>query len=661
MEGFIMTATATVLSNKASIIKEREGERLARYLRVLFGNQKFGFKWSHRHTSYTDGKDVYILYELQTPQHRPFTAAELRVLRKGHSIHERGHIEYDVIQHYVEWQEEWVSNVKAEWIANEKYPLPWVQFFGNVMMDGRMENFTVLDHPTTQEYIDFGNYEWRFGIRGQHAGENPVADFRECFMHRALGMTDLSVWLPESVELVDSIQSLIEKGREDKSTKEVLETTTEMMKLVWPTLVEWLGIQNEEPDSFDYQDDHQQSEWGTPEEVQENIERVLRALFKIKAKGKKTDKESDETSSSDKQESDGSDHEPTDELETDNDDSENVIEEENTEEEEGVDSDSHPDFSNAIRLEERQLEKDEKATEEQMAPYQTRSQQVTIHEHREDREAYSDNLIITPYEYTNKGEYDKLVRSIMPHINPTAKALAGLLEGIPDEDRRNQRSGRVLASRAWRADKLADVNVFEKRSKGTPGKNARVLVLNDCSGSTGSRYPDTNHRIIDEMKKAQVLLIEACEKANLPVATYAFTEHYSKGNLIFPLKPYGRLTDVERGFVGGLDAESGNRDTVSLQWAVDELNQYNEDVRVVLMISDGEPCFEHGEDYDTMRSIVQQAEKKGIEILCLYVGPQNVRTIERVRHMYPGRSIIVSHDLARELTRHVKRIIRQKK
>jgi hypothetical protein len=646
-----MTATATVLSNKESIIKEREGERLARYLRVLFGNQKFGFKWSHRHTSYTDGKDVYILYELQTPQHRPFTAAELRVLRKGHSIHERGHIEYDVIEHYVEWQKEWVSHVKAEWIANEKYPLPWVQFFGNVMMDGRMENFTVLDHPTTQEYFDFGNYEWRFGIRGQHAGENPVSDFRECFMHRALGMTDLSEWLPESVELVDSIQALIEKGREDQTTREVLETTTEMMKLVWPTLVEWMGIQNEEPDSFDYQDDHEQSEWGTPEDVQENVERVLRTLLKM-TKSSAT-KQSNETSSSDQ--------EPTNDSEADN--SDNELEEANAgdRESEDVDSKGQPDFSNTIRLEERQLEKDEKATEEQLATYQSRSQQVTIHEHREDRKAYSDKLTITPYENMNKKEYDKLVRSVKPHINPTAKALAGLLEGIPDEEHRNQRSGRVLASRAWRADKLADVNVFEKRVKGTPGKNARILVLNDCSGSTGSRYPGSNHRIIDEMKKAQVLLIEACEKANLPVATYAFTENYSKGNLIFPLKPYGRLTDVEKGFVGGLDSEDGNRDTVSLQWTVDELSQYDESVRVVLMISDGEPCFERGEDYDTMRSIVQQAGKKGIEILCLYVGPQNKDTIERVRHMYPGRSIIVSHDLARELTRHVKRIIRQKK
>lgn len=106
------------------------------------------------------------------------------------------------------------------------------------------------------------------------------------------------------------------------------------------------------------------------------------------------------------------------------------------------------------------------------------------------------------------------------------------------------------------------------------------------------------------------------------------------------------MTPIEKGFIGGIDDRWGNRDTISLQWAVNKLANYTEDVRVLIMLSDGEPCFAENEDNDTMRSIFLQAETEGIEVLCLYVGPQEPRVLDRVRYMYPSRSIIVSNNSA---------------
>jgi hypothetical protein len=618
-----------IIQDKQAILRQREGDRLTRYLRVLFGNQRFGFQWTNQQTSYTDGEVIYVIYDVQRPECRPFSPAEQRILRKGHGIHERGHIQYDVLEDYRNWQTNWSSRDRDEWMANEKYPLSWLQFFGNVMMDGRMEHFTSLDHPSTKEYIDFCNYEWTFGIRGEGAGENPITDFRECFMARVLDMTDLDAWLPEPVELVDSIQELIDQGKIDESTETVLDTTTAMMKSVWPTLLEWMDLQNERPNDFDFNDHHSMSEWGNKQDVEENVKRVLAILARAVAeKG-----ESSNPASSAKTEDREEEHKPL-----------------------------SPDFSNIMRMEENQLKKDEEAAAQQLRPYQIRNEEVTIHEHREDRKAYSDQLTITPFDHSNIETYNRIKLKIKPYISPTAKVLSGLLEGSPDAVRRNQRMGRVMVNRAWRVDRLGDTNVFERRAKGTPNRNARLLLLNDCSGSTGSAFPGTTHRIIDEMKKAQILMIEACEKANLPVASYGFTENYhGDGNIIFPFKPYGQLTPIEKGFIGGIDDRWGNRDTISLQWAVNELANYTENVRVLVMLSDGEPCFAENEDYDTMRSIVLQAEKRCIEVLCLYVGPQEARVLDRVRYMYPSRSIIVSNNLAQSLVRHVKRIIRKKR
>lgn len=669
-----MAMPVGILKDKQQIIKEREGERLARYLRILFGKEKFGFKWSSSHTSYTDGKDVYILYELQRPDCRPFSAEELRVLRKGHSIHERGHIEYDVISDYLDWQKEWMSKDRSEWLANEKYPLPWLQFFGNMMMDGRMENFTAFDHPTTQEYLDFGNYEWRFGIRGSNAGEDRISDFRECFMSRVLGMTDIEGWDEEAVALVESVQSLIDDGRVDKSTFDVLCTTTLIMKRVWPTLIEWMELSNEEPDNFDYSDDHADSQWGDSEEVEVNANRVYRMIAKASSEAKEQAKNSSEEEKDDSEEDEGSGSGSGEGNEDDQEDEGNGSASGNSGSDEKEENGSgasdgegeneqeaaKPEFSNILRLEEKNLEKDEKEAEEQVGPYEERTQVVTIHEHREDRKAYSTELTIMPLEESSLDRYNRTLREVKRFVAPIAKALSEILDPVLDQKRRNQRSGKLKVNRAWRTETLQDANVFERRKKGTPAKDARVLILNDISGSTGSRFNGSSNRIIDEMRKAQTLLIEACEAAKIPVSAFGFTE-FVDDTVIFPFKPFGRFSNVEKGFIGGFDSMSGNRDTVALQWAVDELAKYNDDIRLLLMLSDGEPCFSAGEDYDTMRSIVQQAEKRGIDVLCLYVGPQNIHTIKRVQHMYPGRSLIVSKHLSRELSTAVKRIIRKRR
>lgn len=669
----------SVLRNKFDIIKDREAERMARYLRILFGKDRFGFRWVDSGTSYTDGKDIFALYPFRRPDDGElYETPEQRVLRKATSIHERGHIEYDIIEDYFSWQKQWSSNDKDKWLDNEKYPISWLQFFGNVMLDGRMENFVVNDHPTTQEYLDYKNYQWKVPVFEEQQGHDPLDDFRTCFFRRAMGMTDYDGWLEVSVELAETIQPLIEKARESETTKQCLEHTVEMIKGVWPTLLEWMDLENEEPNDFDYDDEHGASQWGEEDEVEQNVKRVLVKISKHSAEEEgegnsagsgESEEDDSDTNSSSANENEGEDedeHEQNEPSENDSDEEGDNTTSESEKNDAEDDSTHEPDFSKVLTIETKAMEKDEQEAEEALGPYSDREDEVTVWEHREDRKSYSEKVRVTPFDEQNIDRYNSTLCEIKRYINPTSKALQQLLDPVPDEKRRNQRSGKLKVNRAWRSENLGDGNVFDKRKKGTPGKDARILLLNDVSGSTMSQFPGSSHRIIDEMRKAQVLMIESCEKANIPVASYGFTEDYTSGSssietLIFPFKPYNRFSSIEKGFVGGINSRGGNRDTLSLQWAVDELATFPEDVRLLIMLSDGEPCFESGEDYNTMRSIVQQAEKRGIEILCLYVGPQEKRVLDNVRYMYPGRSIIVSKQLQRELTRHVKRIIRKRK
>jgi hypothetical protein len=207
-------------------------------------------------------------------------------------------------------------------------------------------------------------------------------------------------------------------------------------------------------------------------------------------------------------------------------------------------------------------------------------------------------------------------------------------------------------------------------------------VLEDCSGSTGGDFVAGIKRI-EAMKKAIVLLSEATQVAKIPTAVYAFTDSsyvqesngpiqfpvprnnpvppstIKRGSIIFPLKPFGKLTNVEKGFIGGLEPQDGNRDTIALQWAVDELKRYRESIRLLIVISDGQPNFGPNEDENTMKSIVQQAQRDGIDVLCLFIGPEY--SFGTVKKMYPGGAIFVSQNLARDLSQNVMQIIKRRR
>lgn len=607
-----MTLPKSVLSNKVDIMKEREGSRLSRYLRILFGQAKFGFSWTNEDTSFTDGKDIYVIYDVQRPHCRPFDPNEQRIIRKGHAIHERGHLEYDCITDYSDWLAQNRSMNQAEWMANEKYPIAWLQFFGNVLMDARMELLTMTEKPSTEEYIDFVNYEWTFGIREEGVGKDPIHDFRCCFMSRSYGMTPVTDWLPDAVDLVDSVDALIAQARRETSTESCLEVALQIMKRIWPDLLEWMKKAGKEPGDFEYNDHHQSANWGSKQEVENNAKRALAILASTPAPKEPSDKK--------------------------------------------------PDFSKMLRLEEKQHEKEEQEVDAELAPFQERTEGVEI---QLSTGSTTSEVDLGAYYRSDLSRYEQTYQSIRRHIEPTARMLSGLLKPISDKKRAKQREGSIQIGRAWRADLLSDPNVFERIKKGTPAKEARILLQTDISGST--QTPDfQGSRRIDEMRRASALVIEACEKAGIPIAAYGFTEldlHDGRKyrNKIFPFKPFEQFGTREKGLIGGMEPEVGNRDTVALQWSVSELLKYREDICLLIMLSDGQPCFASGEDKDTMRNIVIEAEKKGIDVLCLYIGPRDTRSIQTVQHMYPGRSIIVEKNLTRDLTTHVQRIIRSRK
>lgn len=660
---------ANILPSREEIIKERERERLQRYLYIKFGRKKFGMYWTDYRTSYTDYSSIYVKYNLQTPAHRPFNQEELRLLRKAHALHERGHIEFDVSGVTYEWRQQHVSSDKKDWEANIKYPMGWLKYFSGTMIDVRMEHLVVMALPEAKDYFDFCNYHWRFGIRGENAGVDRLHDFRECLASRGFGLTDISEWHPEAVQLVDSVMNILKDIKFSRSTQECMDNTLRLVKAVWPTLWDWMVQDQQEDQDLDYDESgHDMSSWGDPDDVKQNTERVLtKVQLQKSAVSQSGNTSANEMGSDEDQEGVPGGSGPS------------AGEDTSKNEEPGLSEQPKemPDFKSALKNMAAELAADEKAADKEIGPYMTQEIEVSIPGPWNGQATESDRVILTPFNQNKPEIYDKIKEEVSRQIQPIAAALKKLLEPTPDQRLLNQRSGRLNVTKVWAASVMDDPNIFTRTLKGSPGCDARILVLEDCSGSTSSLFIPGQSRI-DAMKKAIVLLSEATQVAKIPTAVYAFTEssyaqsngaiHYpagsltgssKRGTIIFPLKPFGKLTKVEKGFIGGLEPQDGNRDTVALQWAVNELKRYREAVRLLIVISDGQPNFGPNENENTMKSIVQQARRDGIDVLCLFIGADYY--FDNVKKMYPGGAIFVSKNLARDLTQHVLQIIKRRR
>lgn len=590
----------TTLSARDEKIRTREGERLYRSLRRLFA-KRFAFEWTTGDTSYTDGKTIWVKYDMQTERHRTFTLPEIRALREAHSIHEAGHVEFDYLPDYTNWLRTNSSSNRSDWTANRKYPVSWTKFFGNMSLDGRMERLVGLKIPAKQTMLDFSNEEWRFGLREEKDERDRLSDFRERYSTRVLGMTDFEGCHEDAATLIDSIQPDIEEIRLSLTTNSCLTAVSELIKKVWPTLLEWMEEDEQNPDDLKEENQsHTQASWAdSAEEAEERSKTVVAAP--------------------------------------------------------APESKEEGSFEEELQKIEKQVEKDQLAVEEELEREKPEVIQVSFGGTTE----MSDNVRVMQYPRPSQSDYEKTYFKIKRHVKPIARELKQLLQGVPENPRRNVRSGRLMAGQVWRSTRCDDSKVFQKQLKGIPSAEAFIGTMMDVSGSTYSTLPN-GEQVIDEMKNGLALLLEAAQLARVPSQAYAFTEE--DGTLIFRVKPDPMsFTTADKASLGGLMPLAGNRDTCALQFLLDQMDKRTEEVKVAIMLSDGIPVFEHGEGPETIREMVLQAEKRGVEVLCLFIGDHNESVIETVRSMYPGRMINANKGIARELQKHVKRIIRQRR
>ena len=219
-------------------------------------------------------------------------------------------------------------------------------------------------------------------------------------------------------------------------------------------------------------------------------------------------------------------------------------------------------------------------------------------------------------------------------------ALRDLKEGCVQKHKQFGRT--IMPTEAYRPDQRYFVN--RKLPQDLPDMAVSVLV--DHSGSM------CGHRIETAMK-ASLLLHSFCTGLNIPVAVAGHNAVSGGGGVNYVIyADYEQISGKDKfraakmaASITKMKANYCNRDGLALKIAADLLSRRPEQVRLLMIISDGRPNHDGygGEEAaKDIRKILRKAKQDGIEVIACAIGDDK----ENIKAIY-GDSFVDISDLSR--------------
>ncbi|MDO4336463.1 MAG: hypothetical protein Q4C91_00040 [Eubacteriales bacterium] len=217
---------------------------------------------------------------------------------------------------------------------------------------------------------------------------------------------------------------------------------------------------------------------------------------------------------------------------------------------------------------------------------------------------------------------EKEYRQAAPEIMRVAKKLEDAVEEVLKRRDGGTMSGLYLGKRLCRGELYRqDDKVFEREIQPEEGFSIAFAVLLDISGSM---Y--TNDRI-KYAKKAGLVLYTFCKDLEIPIMLYGHTTHFlSNGQEVVDIHSYADFDSVDNQDhlrIMGIKTGGCNRDGVALRFVGKKLLERQEELKILLQISDGQP---NAQDYEgeAAKKDLQEAkrdlEKRGIKLFTAAIG-----------------------------------------
>ncbi len=241
-----------------------------------------------------------------------------------------------------------------------------------------------------------------------------------------------------------------------------------------------------------------------------------------------------------------------------------------------------------------------------------------------------------------------------PLLTISKQLQRNLIQKLKDQQRGGKQTGLVMGRRLD-AHALCrnDGKVFYKNNLPNEIPRISVGLLLDESGSMSCGDRSTYARA------AAIILYDFCQALNIPVMVYGHSTSWSKGVDLYSYAEFDAIDKNDKYRMMDISARGSNRDGAALRYVAEQLSKREEEVRILILVSDGQPAdagYSGTAAEEDLRGIKQEYKRKGLLFVAAAIGDDK-QNIERIY----GDSFLDITDLNQlpmKLTAVIKRFMR---
>lgn len=241
-----------------------------------------------------------------------------------------------------------------------------------------------------------------------------------------------------------------------------------------------------------------------------------------------------------------------------------------------------------------------------------------------------------------------------PLLTISKQLQRNLIQKLKDQQRGGKQTGLVMGRRLD-AHALCrnDGKVFYKNNLPNEIPRISVGLLLDESGSMSCGDRSTYARA------AAIILYDFCQALNIPVMVYGHSTSWSRGVDLYSYAEFDAIDMNDKYRMMDISARGSNRDGAALRYVAEQLSKRDEEVRILILVSDGQPAdtgYSGTAAEEDLRGIKQEYKRKGLLFVAAAIG-EDKQNIERIY----GDSFLDITDLNQlpmKLTAVIKRFMR---
>lgn len=241
-----------------------------------------------------------------------------------------------------------------------------------------------------------------------------------------------------------------------------------------------------------------------------------------------------------------------------------------------------------------------------------------------------------------------------PLLTISKQLQRNLIQKLKDQQRGGKQTGLVMGRRLD-AHALCrnDGKIFYKNTLPNEIPRISVGLLLDESGSMSCGDRSTYARA------AAIILYDFCQALNIPIMVYGHSTSWSRGVDLYSYAEFDAIDKNDKYRMMDISARGSNRDGAALRYVAEQLSKRDEEVRILILVSDGQPAdagYSGTAAEEDLRGIKQEYKRKGLLFVASAIGDDK-QNIERIY----GDSFLDITDLNQlpmKLTAVIKRFMR---